>query len=104
MLIALIFLFLISVFFLITGMQFIRGKWLFLLAGNNFGQAPTKVAIRAGKIAGTIFLLMSVLSIVVLFSIIYNVRLNFLPFIIIIAMLYSFIVIVRSIKYWLKNG
>ncbi|OTN89884.1 hypothetical protein A5819_002382 [Enterococcus sp. 7E2_DIV0204] len=97
-------LFLTGTFFLVAGIQFIRGKWLFLLAGNNFGQATNKEATRAGRIVGLIFLLTFLLCITIMFSIIYDFRLTFLPVIMGIVLLYSYVVIIRYIVHWIKNG
>ena len=46
----------LGISFLILGMQFFRGKWLRLLAGNFWGDEQGKInsagAIKAGKLLG----------------------------------------------------
>lgn len=62
----------VSLFFLIIGIQLMRGKWLRLLAGNTFGDAPQADAQKAGRSVGLICFICTALASSIFINIIFN--------------------------------
>lgn len=60
------FLMLIALLLIVIGVQFIRGKWLRLLAGNLFGEIPKSKTVKSGRVVGSLCLIGAVLAIMVI--------------------------------------
>lgn len=100
-----LFMLLIGMLLISVGIQFRRGKWYRLIAGNTFNDKPIKIQKNAAKGASNIAFIVGALQIV--FFIFIKMKLNTRLLIIVVVIplvLYAFYMIFHFLKDFIKNG
>lgn len=94
---------LLGVLFLILAIQFKRGKWLRLLAGNTFNDFTNDQSKKLGQSTSYCMYLSSVFCFILSYSFIYE-NLKLLCFVAILVFFIGCIGIIYAFRSWLKNG
>ena len=98
-----IFFILLALLFLLMGIQFQRGKWLKLLAGNTFGGIPNDNAKIVGKSTSYCMYFASIFCFVLAFGI-FRDNSKVVYFTIILVFFVGVVSIIYALSNWLKNG
>lgn len=87
--------------FLVLCIQFFRGKWLRLLAGNTLGDISPVVAAKAGKHVALIMLIFGLALILLAFS---DSRTDMLSLILFsVGTIYTISLVILTYYFWLKS-
>lgn len=94
-------LYFIILLFLIVGIQLLRGKWLRLVAGNTFGDLPTKQAKICGKFVGGSLIVFALFFLLIQWNILSGILLQGLCF---VLTLIAFGMIIHYLFHWVRTG
>lgn len=87
--------------FLVLCIQFFRGKWLRLLAGNTFGDISPLAAAKAGKHVALIMLSFGLALILLAFA---DSRTDMLSLILFsVGTIYTISLVILTYYFWLKS-
>lgn len=96
-----IFLLTVGGVFLVLCIQFFRGKWLRLLAGNTFGNISPVMAAKDGKHVALIMLIFGLALILLAFT---DSRTDMLSLILFsVGTIYTISLVILTYYFWLKS-
>lgn len=95
---------LVAFLFVLLGIQFRRGKWLRLIAGNNFNELPQEVAINSGKKTGFVMCFAGLFCIFIAWWLLFSENQVLLWIVLGIYLFFSLLLLVTSLKKWIKEG
>jgi hypothetical protein len=90
--------------FILMGVQFRRGKWLRLIAGNTFGDLAEETAIKIGRQTGIVMYLAAVMCLFFAWWLMFSNNQVLFWSGIGILLIGSGILLVSSLRRWMKHG
>lgn len=104
MVIVSIFLLGLMILFILMGIQFRRGKWLRLIAGNTFGDLAKEDAARIGRKTGIMMYFAAFICLFVAWWLLFSDNQLLLWIVMGFSLILSIVILVSSLKKWLKDG
>jgi hypothetical protein len=102
--IASIFLLVLMILFTLIGIQFRRGKWLRLIAGNTFGDIAKEDAARIGRKTGIMMYFAAFICLFVAWWLLFSDNQVLLWIVMGISLILSSIILVSSLKKWIRDS
>lgn len=102
--IASIFLLILMILFILMGIQFRRGNWLRLIAGNTFGDLAKEDAARIGKKTGIMMYFAAFICLFVAWWLMFSDNQVLLWIVMGVSLIPSSIIFVSSLKKWIRDG
>ncbi len=96
--------FLLTILFIVLGVQFRRGQWLRILSGNTFGDLSKEKAISVGRKTSRLMYFSAVFCLFMWWRITFSENQLLFWCVIGIALIVSGFTLIKALKEWIRTG
>lgn len=94
----------LMILFIIMGVQFRRGKWLRLIAGNTFGDLAKEDAVKIGRKTGIVMYFAAFICLFVAWWLLFSDNQVLLWIVMGISLILGGVLLVSSLRQWIRDG